>query len=489
MSHELRTPLNCSLILAKLLADNKAGNLTAEQVKFAQTIYSAGNDLLDADQRHPRSVQDRGRQGRAAARAVRARRAGRRRWSSTSSRSPRRRSSRFADRHRARTRPSAIETDAQRLGQILKNLLSNAIKFTERGQVDAAGLRAGDGARRVRRPRHRHRHPGAPAGAHLRGVPPGRRQHAPQVRRHRPRPVDLARPGAPARRRHHACTARRARAAPSRLTLPAGLRRGAAADSRRPRRAGRAAAPRRSRRRHAGRAGRGAASPRRDAVDDDRDRLDAGRAPHPRHRRRRARSPRILRDLAHELGFQCLVAHTADDGLAPALQLPPERHPARHQPAGPLRPRRARSAQARPARPGTSRCTSLSVADYSPARRSSCGADRLRAQAGQARASWSRRSAGSKPSSRRACAACWWSKTTRGSARASASCSASDGRRDHRPSRPPRRRSRSCARTTFDCMVIDLTLPDVSGYELLEQMAEQEDVLVPAGHRLHRAAR
>ncbi len=46
MSHELRTPLNSSLILAKLLADNRKGNLDAEQVKFAETIYSAGNDLL-----------------------------------------------------------------------------------------------------------------------------------------------------------------------------------------------------------------------------------------------------------------------------------------------------------------------------------------------------------------------------------------------------------------------------------------------------------
>src|SRR5690606_34624018 len=46
MSHELRTPLNSILILAKLLEDNKNGNLNAEQVKYASVIHNAGSDLL-----------------------------------------------------------------------------------------------------------------------------------------------------------------------------------------------------------------------------------------------------------------------------------------------------------------------------------------------------------------------------------------------------------------------------------------------------------
>jgi len=133
MSHELRTPLNSTLILATLLADNKSGNLTEEQVKFARTISSAGNDLLalindildlskiEAGQVEvmPEPVP--------VARTVDSLMAAMQPVASQKSLA--------FDAIVEPGVPDRLHTDPQRLGQILKNLLSNALKFTERGAV------------------------------------------------------------------------------------------------------------------------------------------------------------------------------------------------------------------------------------------------------------------------------------------------------------------------------------------------------------------
>ena len=133
MSHELRTPLNSSLILAKLLSDNPLQNLTGEQVKFAESIYSAGNDLLNLinDILDISKVEAGKLEVRPENTSV----------------------ARMIDGLRGLFQPLATEksldllvelqpglppliyTDSQRLEQMLKNLLSNAIKFTEKGQV------------------------------------------------------------------------------------------------------------------------------------------------------------------------------------------------------------------------------------------------------------------------------------------------------------------------------------------------------------------
>ncbi len=133
MSHELRTPLNSSLILAKLLADNPDGNLTEEQVKYAQTIQGAGNDLLtlindilDLSKieaghmeikaepvRVARMVEDMSAPFKVMAKEKKL----------------------DLKIDIAPGTPERIEVDRLRLEQILKNLLSNALKFTEKGSV------------------------------------------------------------------------------------------------------------------------------------------------------------------------------------------------------------------------------------------------------------------------------------------------------------------------------------------------------------------
>ncbi len=133
MSHELRTPLNSSLILAKLLADNPEGNLSDDQVQFARSIYSAGNDLLTLiNDILDISKVEAGKLEVHPELTVLAR---------------------LVDGVKNLFLPQAMEqslqfeveladdlpvslfSDRQRLEQILKNLLANAFKFTEKGSV------------------------------------------------------------------------------------------------------------------------------------------------------------------------------------------------------------------------------------------------------------------------------------------------------------------------------------------------------------------
>ncbi|HEY2461695.1 MAG TPA: HAMP domain-containing protein [Candidatus Acidoferrum sp.] len=133
MSHELRTPLNSILVLGQQLTDNPDGNLTNKQVEFARTIHGAGTDLLNliSDILDLSKIES----GTVSVQAEEVF---------------------FASlldmiarpfRHEAENRRFTFETqldpslsrslvtDAKRLQQVLKNLLSNAFKFTEQGSV------------------------------------------------------------------------------------------------------------------------------------------------------------------------------------------------------------------------------------------------------------------------------------------------------------------------------------------------------------------
>jgi len=133
MSHELRTPLNSSLILSKLLADNKGGNLTPDQVRYAQTIHSAGNDLLalindildlaKIEAGQTRMEIDDLSLARLVHQVVEPLR-------------PMAQEKGLALQVQIEPGvPECIQSDEQRIAQILKNLLFNALKFTERGEV------------------------------------------------------------------------------------------------------------------------------------------------------------------------------------------------------------------------------------------------------------------------------------------------------------------------------------------------------------------
>ncbi len=133
MSHELRTPLNSLLILSNLLAENSGGRLDDKQVEYARTIHTAGSDLLSLINEildlskveagrmevHPTPI------GLGAIRDYVER---------TFSPVAGEKGLKF-EVNLARKLPDTITTDEQRLQQILKNLLSNAFKFTLKGSV------------------------------------------------------------------------------------------------------------------------------------------------------------------------------------------------------------------------------------------------------------------------------------------------------------------------------------------------------------------
>jgi len=143
MSHELRTPLNSILVLGQQLSDNPDGNLTPKQVEFSRTIHGAGTDLLnlitdildlskiesgtvsvEADEVFFASLLD------AVGRPFRHEAENRHLGFEVQS-----------DQHL----PRSVVTDSKRLQQVLKNLLSNAFKFTEIGGVRLAVRPARDG--------------------------------------------------------------------------------------------------------------------------------------------------------------------------------------------------------------------------------------------------------------------------------------------------------------------------------------------------------
>jgi CheY-like chemotaxis protein/signal transduction histidine kinase/HAMP domain-containing protein len=133
MSHELRTPLNSILVLGQQLSENPDHNLTPKQVEFARTIHGAGTDLLnlisdilDLSKIESGTVSVEAEEVffsnllEMVARPFRHEAENRRLAFEV---------------HSDTVLPRSLVTDSKRLQQVLKNLLSNAFKFTEHGSV------------------------------------------------------------------------------------------------------------------------------------------------------------------------------------------------------------------------------------------------------------------------------------------------------------------------------------------------------------------
>ena len=133
MSHELRTPLNSLLILARMLSDNEEGTLNADQMESAQIIYNSGQDLLHLIN----EILDLSKIE-----------AGKMEFHITPillsdlTIMMQRQFAHIAEEKGlsfvieiANNVPRTIESDQQRIAQVVRNLLSNAFKFTEEGEV------------------------------------------------------------------------------------------------------------------------------------------------------------------------------------------------------------------------------------------------------------------------------------------------------------------------------------------------------------------
>jgi len=143
MSHELRTPLNSILILGQQLAENVGGNLTHKQIDFARNIHSAGtdlltliNDILDLSKIESGTVTVEAEEITFASLRDNVERT----------------FHHIAEQKNLAFRidlepelPRSFTADPKRLQQILKNLLSNAFKFTAQGHVTMAVRQVADG--------------------------------------------------------------------------------------------------------------------------------------------------------------------------------------------------------------------------------------------------------------------------------------------------------------------------------------------------------